>query len=103
MPKPQIPTPAIPSSRFRPQGGPLFVRAAAWVCLLCSDTPPLAPGPPSEGERPHPGTWGRGHVCQEQPPRDTWLFAEREATEIKRLFSQWEEGQGGPGAARGQG
>lgn len=70
MPKSQIPTPAIPSSRFRPQGGPLFVRTAAWVCLLCSDTPPLAPGAPL---RVNDLTLGHGAegMCAKSSPQGT--------------------------------
>lgn len=36
-------------------------------------------------------------MCQEGPRGDTWLFAVREAAEIKRLLSQRERSQGGRG------
>lgn len=39
-------------------------------------------------------------MCQEWPPRDTWLFAGREVAEIKLLFSQWAQSQGGEGQPR---
>lgn len=96
MRRPWALTPTIPASHSCP-----WVAPAGQSCPLQPPSP--RPRPPFKGEGPHPGTRGRGHVCQEGPPGDTWLFAVREAAEIKRLFSQWERSQGGrgPGSRRG--
>lgn len=91
--RPRTPTPTIPPSHSNPHGWSQIVGAAARVCLV--QYPPRAPAP-FEVKDLTLGR-GRGRVCREWPPGDTWLFAVPEAAEIKRLFSQWERSQGAGG------
>lgn len=93
LPCPQYhsPHPGTPRSKAPPSSRATGLEP--WVPIV----------PRERVNEPHPGTWGRGHVCQEWPPRDTWLFAVQEAAEIKRLFSQWALSQRGPGGSRGRG
>lgn len=101
-PRPPSPPTAFPGTDPEPRDCSPNPSVPAGL-LRARGLQPLAPVGPSEGERPHLGHGGRGHVCQERPPRGTWLFAGREVPEIKRLFSQWAWSQRGPWGRPSQG
>ena len=101
-PRPPSPPTALPETDPEPRAHSLNPSVPAGP-LRARGLQPLPPVGPSEGERPHLGRGGRGHVFQERPPRGTWLFAGREVPEIKRLFFQWARSQRGPWGRPSQG